>query len=401
MMCRNFEKWGTIITGIVLITACNSQTVRTTQIDPIAPARVALTEEQLLDVGINVFDPGIDNIDEDKGLTTPAVREAESRYMAYTLSQTLQQSGQWGAVRVIPDRQSETDVWVDGKILESTGERLKIQVTVQDASGRTWYTRTYEEEVSKYAYDRELRHRNDAFQGLYNRVANDMQAYLRKLKPEELQAVRTISRLKFAGRFSPEAFGDHLEDDGRGNYQIKRLPAANDPILERVERIRERDHMFVDTLQDHYGSFSLQMRDAYDQWRQETYFEAQALRELKQQQVARTLGGALAIVGGILAAGSDSGVTRAAGAVGIGAGAYMIKSGIDKGAEAKIHAETLKELAASLDTQIEPHNIELEERTVTLTGTVEQQYAQWRAILLEIYQTETGQQPLPDPQNQQ
>lgn len=397
----SLSKWAALVTGVCMIAACNSQTVRTTQVDPVAPASVVLSEDQLLDVGVNVFNPGIDNVDEDKGLTTPAVREAESRYMAYTLSQTLQQSGQWGAVRVIPDRQSETDVWVDGKILESTGERLKIEVTVQDASGRTWYTRSYEEEVSKYAYDRELRYRNDPFQGLYNRVANDMQEYLRKMKPEDLHAVRTITKLKFAGRFSPEAFGNHLEEDGRGNYRIKRLPAANDPILERVERIRERDHMFVDTLQDHYGSFSLQMRDAYDQWRQETYFEAQALRELKQQQVARTVGGALAVIGGILAAGSDSGITRAAGAVGIGAGAYMIKSGIDKGAEAKIHAETLKELAASLDTQIEPHNIELEERTVTLTGTVEQQYAQWRAILREIYQTETGQQPLPDPQTQQ
>ena len=34
--------------------------------------------------------------------------------------------------------------------------------------------------------------------------------------------------------------------------------------------------------------------------------------------------------------------------------------------------------------------IELEERVVTLSGTVESQYAQWREILADIYANETG-----------
>jgi hypothetical protein len=37
--------------------------------------------------------------------------------------------------------------------------------------------------------------------------------------------------------------------------------------------------------------------------------------------------------------------------------------------------------------------VTLEDRTVTLTGTVEQQYAQWRQILRDIYDTETGMAP--------
>ena len=64
-----------------------------------------------------------------------------------------------------------------------------------------------------------------------------------------------------------------------------------------------------------------------------------------------------------------------------------------------MHIEALKELSASLDAEIKPHTVTLEDRTVTLTGTVEQQYAQWRDILRQIYEKETGAaNPQPAPQ---
>ena len=40
------------------------------------------------------------------------------------------------------------------------------------------------------------------------------------------------------------------------------------------------------------------------------------------------------------------------------------------------------------ETEIAPHVIEMEDRTVTLTGTVEAQYQQWRELLQQIYQQE-------------
>ena len=50
-------------------------------------------------------------------------------------------------------------------------------------------------------------------------------------------------------------------------------------------------------------------------------------------------------------------------------------------------------MADSLDAEIEPHTIALADKTVTLTGTVEEQYAQWRTVLNEIYLAEIGQLP--------
>ncbi|MCP4513413.1 MAG: hypothetical protein GY826_44225 [Fuerstiella sp.] len=55
-----------------------------------------------------------------------------------------------------------------------------------------------------------------------------------------------------------------------------------------------------------------------------------------------------------------------------------------------MQVETLREIAASLDAEIEPHSVALEDQTVTLSGTVEQQYDQWREILRQIYIAETG-----------
>ncbi|MGB0956196.1 MAG: hypothetical protein ACPGZP_09385, partial [Panacagrimonas sp.] len=64
--------------------------------------------------------------------------------------------------------------------------------------------------------------------------------------------------------------------------------------------------------------------------------------------------------------------------------------GFDKGKEAEIHAEALKELGASLEADLEPQTVELEGKTVTLTGSAEAQYTQWRALLKQIYEEETG-----------
>ncbi|MCZ6892633.1 MAG: hypothetical protein O7H40_01130, partial [Gammaproteobacteria bacterium] len=72
-------------------------------------------------------------------------------------------------------------------------------------------------------------------------------------------------------------------------------------------------------------------------------------------------------------------------------GAYMFKSGLDKNAEARIHTEALKELSESLNAEIQPQTIALTDRTVELSGTVEEQYRQWQELLNQIYLIDTGQ----------
>src|SRR2546428_12531114 len=95
-----------------------------------------------LDVAVHPFDPGIPpNLDAkalDKQRINPDIRQAESRYMATLLRGTLESSGQWGAVRVAPEIAQFIDVIVSGRILESTGAKLALEITVRDSTGRVW-----------------------------------------------------------------------------------------------------------------------------------------------------------------------------------------------------------------------------------------------------------------------
>ncbi|MEM7466822.1 MAG: hypothetical protein AAF387_08060 [Pseudomonadota bacterium] len=384
---------GALIVSLVLglLSGCNTTTVRTSQVEPIQTAPEPIPEHLLLDVGIDLFEPNIENIDTESGTTTAGVRYAESIIFAERLSKTMQESRNYGAVRVIPERQSETDVYVQGAINESDGETLSLTVTVTDSQGDKWFTRSYSAKASEFAYDKVVQQqRGEPFQTVFNQIANDIYQYMVQLKHNKLHELRTITKLKFAQRFSPQAFNEHMQVSNNGYYEITSLPAEGDPVMARIEQIRVRDQLFVDRLQDHYQNYSLAINEPYNQWRKESQFETRELRRLKSEATAKKIGGALAVLAGILAQGSGSSISRSAGVVGIGAGAYLFKDGLDKSAEAKIHAAALKELSNSLSGQLEPHTIAVADRTVTLTGTVEEQYAQWREILKEIYEAEIG-----------
>jgi hypothetical protein len=316
--------------------------------------------------------------DADEEVTNGQIRVAESRYAPYLLASTLQRSGNWGIVRVMPNDSSPMDVQVDATILRSNGEAMVLRVDVSDSTGRQWYSKEYEEVISQFSYDPAQRQQNDPFQVLYNNIANDLLAWRqRNLDSQRILAIRTVSEMLFAQRFSEDAFADYLTRDRNGYYQIASLPAENDPLLQRIRQIRERDFMFIDTVQDYYATFTRQMRLPYDSWREQSYHETIALRELRDSARRRFIAGNYA--------------TQAGGAVGVGAGAYLIKSGFDKQAEARMHMESLEELGQSLENEVAPRVINLEDRTITLTGTVEEQYSQWREILADIYAAEMGE----------
>jgi len=383
-----------IAMAALVLTSCATHTVKSTSYTPIQRASENVAEEFLLDVGVAIFDPGLDGLTRREEETTNAqIRVAESRYVPYMLAETLQRSGNWGIVRVLPNDQSPIDVVLNGTVLHSDGEAMTLRVNVSDSSGRAWYTKDYDEVVSRFSYEPSARQKNDPFQVIYNAIANDLLAYLeRNLEPAEITEIRTISELRFARSFAPDAFSDYLTQNRNGQYEITSLPAENDPLLYRVRSIRERDFMYIDTVQDYYATYAREMRIPYDSWREQSYDATMTLRELQGSARRRFIAGTAVLLGGIAAAanGQDY-VTQTGGAIGAGAGAYVIKSGFDKLAEAKMHLESLQELGESLENEVAPRVIDLEDRTITLTGTVEEQYAQWREILADIYAAETGQ----------
>ncbi len=382
---------GLLLVAAVFVSGCNAPIkVNSTTHTPLAQQTREVAEAELLDVGVLSFDPGLDE-ESDDDTVLPQVRMAEAHYLANQLTETIQETAAWGAVRMLPSETVVTDIYVRGQIVHSDGERLELDIAVSDSSGKTLFKKGYEEEVGKYAYERRKQLDRDPFQGLFNRIANDLLIWRQSLSASEAIAVRTISQLRFAREFAPEAYTEHLQTDKKGHLKAVRLPAINDPILQRIQRLRERDYLYIDTVQEYYDGFSRNMQGPYQSWRSQSYDEVLAARELKRQSLQRTVGGVAAVVAGIAAAGSNSGAARAGGAVAIGSGALLVKSGLAKKAEAQIHVEALAELGESLEAELEPRVIELEDQTITLTGNVQAQYQQWQEILQKIYRAERGQ----------
>jgi len=379
-----------VILLLLSLGACSSTSVRTTSVTPVVQGEHNIPEEQLVDIGIELFNPGLDKIEEDDFTAYPEIRLAEARFIPYRLMETMQASANWGAVRLIPSNTTTVDVIVAGEILHSDGESMSLDIRVSDATGLEWFQRKYEAEASLYSYQNGRNHNLDPFQDIYNRIANDIAQYRKKLTHAEVKKIRTIAELKFAESFSPEAFGGYLATDKEGHYIFKRLPADNDPMLERIHKIRERDYLYIDTLQDYYGSFVREMGPPYQEWLHNSYEEVLAYDELRSKSTKRAIAGAAAMIAGILAASSGNRSVRAAGGSAVVGGGWLIKDAMDKRMESSMHAEALQELGASLSAEVSTQVIELEDRTVTLTGTAQDQYEQWRVILRDIYASEVG-----------
>ena len=371
------------------MTSCATTQVVKANSTPAIQATEPVPEAELLDIGIMPFDPRIpeDPAVLEAGLIIPDVRRAEASFIAYHLKDTLEFTGHWGAVRVTPAPSNAAEVQVTGAILHSDGETLKVAVRAQDASGRVWLKKTYTDGASKFNY----RHQQeDPFQDLYNDIANDLLAARQKRGSAKLVKMKQLAALRFARDLAPDAFGSYLKERG-GKFSLVQLPAQDDAILQRVERIKQQEYLFVDTLDDHYSRFYREVAPSYNAWRQATYDEAIRLRDAQRQSRNRLLGGALLIAGGLAAgAKSETWAERAGSAAVVTGGVGLIHTGVALKKDAEVHAATLKELSQSLGAEITPYVLDIEGRTIELKGTAAEQYAQWREILARIYAEETA-----------
>jgi hypothetical protein len=356
-------------------------------------ATAEVPQDELLDVAVRLFDadvPKDPKTQEEQGIY-PEVRDAESRYMPVVLRDTLEGTGEWGQVRVLPRDGTGMDVYVDGRILESDGRVLKLDVTVSDSSGRSWYRKVYEGTADTRAYKDVASRPRDPFENVYNTLANDMLAARRKLTHEQLVQLHEITDLRFDAELAPYAFSQYLAQDRKGDWTIVRLPAADDPVLQRLQRVRERDYSLMDTLNEHYTNFADSMATPYTNWRKYSYDELEARSQAQREALTKQILGAVAVVGGIIAgSNSNSSAAAAASTAAVIGGMYAFKSGLDQRAEIKSHTESLKQLGDSFKSEVQPMVVDVEGRTLQLKGSAEEQYAEWRALLRQLYENETG-----------
>ena len=351
-------------------------------------ATAEIPQDELLDVGIHLFDPNIpeDEKEQERQRIYPDVRKAESRFLAVRLRDTLEGTGHWGQVRVLPAEGAASDVNVDGRILESTGRELRLAIRATDATGRVWLRKDYAGDADVRAYKDVAVKPRDPFDNVYATIANDLLAARQELTRAERVQVHQVAELRFAAELAPYAFKPYLAlDERKDTWAIVRLPAEGDPVVERLGRVRERDHSLVDTLNEHYSNFSERMDDAYGNWRKYSHEELGAEAEARRKSITRQVLGAVAVVGGIVAGSeASSSAGSAASTAAVIGGIYAFKSGLE------MHGESLKQLGSSFQNEVQPIVVDIEGRTLELKGSAEQQYAEWRRLLRELYENETG-----------
>lgn len=326
------------------------------------------SEESLLDVGLVIFDAGIpaDKSTHSKLGVFPEIRKAEAQFMAVILRQVLINSNAWGVVRVLPQALASSELLLTGKILHSDGLRLVVHIRAYDATGRSWLNKVYVDESVPGDYP--VVAGTDTYVDLYRQIANDLLAFKRGLAGRDLLQIGEVGVLRYAASLSPEAFAGYLQRDENGIYSLQRLPAQGDPMMARVDRIRNQEYLFIDTVDEQYATLYEEMAPTYHLWRQ--YGREQAIyREEYKERVANR----------------ESRGRR---------GTFIaMEQTYNAYKWSKIHEQDLDELALGFNNEVAPTVIEVSGKVFRLNGTLDSQYNDWRGILRQIFALETGLSP--------
>ncbi|RLQ22870.1 hypothetical protein DWB85_05340 [Seongchinamella sediminis] len=325
----------------------------------------AAADQRRLDVGVAIFDPGIpadESTHNELGIF-PRIRQAEAKYLPVTLRRELVDSGQWGVVRVLPELGVLSELTVQGRILESNGRQQRIHARVIDATGRRWLDREYAASAVTTSPPG-----NEPYRQLYARVAADMLDYRRGLTASQLREIRGVALMRYAQSLSPDAFAAYLGRDGEGHQRLQRLPAEGDPMMSRVERIRNQEYLFIDNVDEQFGDLHDQMAATYVLWlaydrEQNLFREDYEQRAANREQQGR--------------AGSFAAMQQS----------YFAYRNF------RIQEQDLDELALGFNNEIAPTIMATSGRVFRLTGTLDSQYTEWRQILRQIFALETGLPP--------
>ena len=279
-----------------------------------------------MDVAVPVFDPGFPterdgSIDydeiEEEGIW-PQVRRLEANRFAVATKEALGKTKSFGSINVTPDTSALADVYVLGIINYSDTETVEIGVKVMDAKNTVWGEEEFEYRVSEGWY-RDAMSRGENPNGpVFDDIAKFVYGLLKEKSEAYKKEVQTISDLRYAQMYSPESFGQYLEQGRRGTIELVSAPSESDPMLRRVRAIQAKDEQFIDSLQETYDSFWVTTEEAYRKYQKETLPEAKKIRELEAERTTKQVTAGLFAVASVLLGSNSSSTAGQVAAAGAG-----------------------------------------------------------------------------------
>jgi hypothetical protein len=368
---------------ILLLTACAQ-----TPIEPIErplnlvgdvilnQAEQSPRESSLLEIGILIFSTEEKNqSDYEIGdWVFDEIIQKETQFLPKLLKDTLDSSNQWGAVRIVPESDPSLDLIVTGKIIQSNGKTLEVHIRATDSSGREWIDRIYADQSTREDYPESTRFTLDnsfdslnfvdPFQDIYNRIANDLLLFRSNLAQQTLEDLNLVTDMLYAKDLSPNSFSDSLRIDGNGLLTINSLPAVDDPMMARVEDMKYRHHLFIDTVDEYYQTLYDDIQAVYVLWRR---YSIDQITELETSRME---------------AGNSN--------YGSMSGFLSLSQRYDRFKWSKIFEREFNDLAVGFNSELAPAILELNAQVHGLNGTMEQQYREWRGILRRLFELENG-----------
>ena len=374
-----------------------------------------------LKVAVPVLGTGVDEFSDDleKEGIWPGLRKTETIRSATKIRDALFDLNQFESVVVFPDTSISADLYVLGSIRESTGEIMSIEWQLVDATGKIWIRKKKEtHRVPPGWHERYGGTGIDPFQELYRKIAysvyKELKKYARKHdtvvkqnrkraregqspKLSELDRIVAIRELVMAQYFAPEIYGDAIAEkkSSRSNSRLtlQYRPDKSAQEWTRIESFRQRDETFTLLMNDYYNTFRAKVDPSYELWLKDIYPIARETRILRRQaNVEKALGVVTLIAAASAAKDADStGKRDRAIAVGAAVGSTLLIKGFIDSARSKEQLEIFNETARSYHDSFNPISVELAGKTITLQGTAQEQFAQWRGLLRDFYEREDSE----------
>ncbi len=320
-----------------------------------------------LNVSITLFEPGVptDPLEQRRLQVVPNIREVEAILLPFMLRQLLAETDEWGAVRVLPAPDYAAELLVAGEIVRSDGDSLELRIRAMDAGGREWLDNVYVSAAASGIGQSNARVDLYGYQALFESIAEDLRLARGLLDEKALSNIIDISFLRYAYELAPSVFGGYLRNAPDGTVTLQRLPAEDDPMSRRIERVREIEYQLIDTVDEKFQELHAEIGSIYDLWldyrRQVAQFESDEVVRVQN---------------------STSSAPR---------GSYeAIRSLYDNYKWARMQEQRREGRAQAFSNEVGPTVERIESRVAELENWLVQQYEEWRRILAEIFALETG-----------
>ena len=288
-----------------------------------------------------------------------AFRETEALLIGQRLRGELERNDDWGVIRLFPETSVIPQLTIQLSILASDGRELVVEAIVRAVTGETMLSSVYRDISIDDDYTND---KTDPFADLYVTVVNDIVDSVSSA-PNQEAYLRTLSSLRYASELVPGAFPNYLDQEA-GLYSVRREPSREDPMLNRLYRLQDYELLFVDTIDEQLANVSKEVRGAYYLWAKSSKEQLDWLDMRRERGVsAETLR-------------NESTITRLQ-------AVYAAHRSL------KIHEQELFELVLELENETRATAVYANEQVFKLSGTLEQQYQEWRATLRQINDLES------------